>query len=89
MLSARSGEPPPHPSSNGTVKLLRALARRREGVGNPGEGRGEKKGAYDSDLEVGREAAEYGALRRRGVLLRLGRHRARLRGGEVVCWDGI
>jgi hypothetical protein len=36
---------------------------------------------------MGGEAAEDGALRRRGVLLRLGRHRGRRRGG--VLWGGI
>jgi hypothetical protein len=70
------------------MKVLRVLARRGGVVGDPGL-EGEEGGTYDSDLEMGGEAAEDGALRRRGVLLRLGRHRAGLRGGEVVCWGGI
>ena len=48
--------------------------------------------AYDPDLEVGGEAAEDGALGRRGVLLRLGRHRrwraAAMRPGMARVFGG-
>ena len=46
---------------------------------------GEWNWAYDPDLEVGGEAAEDGALSRRGVLLGLGRHRRRsVVGGDAA-----
>lgn len=47
--------------------------------------------AYDPDLEVGGEASKDGALRRRSVLLGLGRHRRRSAvGGDAAgaTWDG-
>lgn len=46
--------------------------------------------AYNPDLEVGGEAAEDGTLRRRGFLLRLGRHRRRRAAMRPGCgWLGF
>lgn len=53
-------------------------------------GKGEGIRAYDPDLKVGGEAAEDGALRRSGVLLRLGRHRRRAAAMRPEStWDGM
>jgi hypothetical protein len=45
--------------------------------------------AYDPDLEVGGEASKDGALRRRSVLLGLGRHRRRGCGRSNLGWLGF